>query len=164
MAFDKTEIKQLEKLFKNQEKKIDHKFSLQEKKLDEKLDIRFSLQEKKIDHKFNLQEKNFNEKLDLQFGLQEKKFDEKIDSLAITTKKGFDDVDKRFILLEERMVNLENRFEKHENSNTARFDMISRDIKLLQRKFEQNPGREELFDLEKRVTIVEEKVGIKYDG
>ena len=131
MAFNKTEIKQLEKLFEKQEKKFD-----------EKLDLRFGLQEKKFDEKL----------------------DEKIDSLALITKKGFDDADIRFNILESRMDNLEQQFKKHEANNFANFDMISRDIRSLQRKLEQNPSREEMFDLEKRVTIVEEKVGVKYNG
>ena len=102
---------------------------------------------KKIDDKIGQSEKNLSKKIETEVGLSEKRLSEKIESevegLAIITKRGFDNIDKKF---EEVDKKIDKALIAIANLDFIATEMVRRD---------------ELLEVKQRLSRIESKIGIK---
>jgi len=92
-----------------------------------------------------------------------------LDDLARMTAKGFENIDKRFDTVDKRfgktdsrIDNIEQKMERGFSNVNARLDMIERDVRDIRAKLSINISHEEYLEIDERLTIIEEKMKIKY--
>lgn len=114
------------------------------------------------------------------FNDQEKKInsntDKKIEELAQITAKGFlavderfksvdgkfRSVDKKFDSIDKRFDRLEERVENGFLNVNAQLDVLEREVREIRNKLSIGISKEQFFELDERLTIIEEKLGIHY--
>lgn len=78
-----------------------------------------------------------------------------LEDLAIMTNKGFTNV-------QEQIISLDKKVDTGFLNINARLDLLEKDVRDIRQKLHQGIDRDEFFELENRLTLVEEKLGIKY--
>lgn len=84
-----------------------------------------------------------------------KSLEKQIDDLARVTKRGFDEINKRFEKVDERFGEVNDHFRRVD----ARLDMLERDVSYIRQRF---VTRDEFDDLLFRVEILEKQMGIAH--
>jgi hypothetical protein len=139
MAFDKEEIKQLDRLFEKQDKRTNEKFEKFANAIDKKTDDKFEKFAVIINDSFSKTQRmieNMNAKID--------SLDKRLDKL----EKEFKDFR---IKTEDRFMSLD-----------GNVNYLIREVTKIRKSLEGKVTQEQCDELEDRVTVLESKAGIKY--
>lgn len=84
-----------------------------------------------------------------------------LDKLAQITAQGFSEMGDKFLKLEKRMDESDKRMEKGFAHVDARLNLLEKEVKEIRQQLNINISKEEYLEIDRRLTIIEEKLAIK---